>query len=80
MPFYTPAASEEEIKRMFGVAAEVPGAAGYVHLRYAGHGANGQPGAVQALEEVLRFSREAKAPLHVCHVTSSGLSATAPRC
>jgi len=76
MPFYTPAASEEEIKRMFGVAAEVPGAAGYVHLRYAGHGANGQPGAVQALEAVLRLSREAKAPLHVSHVTSSGLSAT----
>ena len=34
---------------------------------------NGQPGAVQALEEVLRLSREAKAPLHVAHVTSSGL-------
>ena len=34
------------------------------------------PGAVQALEEVLRLSREAKAPLHVSHVTSSGLSAT----
>jgi hypothetical protein len=55
----------------------VPGAAGYVHPRYAGLGANGQPGAVQALEEVLRLSREAKAPLHVSHVTSSGLSATA---
>src|SRR6478672_11193429 len=61
---------------MFGVAAEVPGAAGYVHLRYAGFGANGQPGAVQALEEVLRLSRETKAPLHVCHINSSGLSAT----
>ena len=76
MPFYTPGASEEEIKRMFAVAAEVPGVAGYVHLRYAGLGANSRPGAVQALEEVLRLSRETKAPLHVCHVTSSGLSAT----
>ena len=76
MPFYTPGATEEELKRMFAVAAEVPGAAGYVHLRYAGLGANGQPGAVQALEEVLKLSREAKAPLHVSHVTSSGLAAT----
>ena len=61
---------------MFAVAAEVPGAAGYVHLRYAGLGANGQPGAVQALEEVLKLSKEAKAPLHVSHITSSGLAAT----
>ena len=38
MPFYTPGATEEEMKRMFAVAAEVPGAAGYVHLRYAGLG------------------------------------------
>jgi N-acyl-D-aspartate/D-glutamate deacylase len=76
MPFYTPGATEEELKRMFAVAAEVPGAAVYVHLRYAGLGASGQPGAVQALEEVLKLSREAKAPLHVCHITSSGLAAT----
>ena len=76
MPFYTPGATEDELKRMFAVAAEVPGAAGYVHLRYAGLGANGQPGAVQALEEVLKLSREAKAPLHVSHITSSGLAAT----
>jgi len=45
MPFYTPGATEEELKRMFAVAAEVPGAAGYVHLRYVGLGANGQPNA-----------------------------------
>ena len=76
MPFYTPAATQEEMKRMFAVAAEVPGAAVYVHLRYVGLGANGQPGAVQALEEVLGLSRETKAPLHVCHISSSGLSAT----
>jgi len=76
MPFYTPGATEDELKRMFAVAAEVPGAAGYVHLRYAGLGANGQPGAVQALEEVLKLSREAKAPLHVSHISSSGLAAT----
>jgi dihydroorotase len=76
MPFYTPGATEDELTRMFAIAAEVPGAAVYVHLRYAGLGANGQPGAVQALEEVLNLSREAKAPLHVCHITSSGLAAT----
>ena len=76
MPFYTPGATEDELERMFAIAAEVPGAAGYVHLRYAGLGANGQPGAVQALEEVLKLSREAQAPLHVSHITSSGLAAT----
>ena len=75
MPFYTPAASEAELKRMFAVAAEVPGAAAYVHLRYAGLAVNGQPGAVQALEEVLRLAKEAQAPLHVCHITTSGLAA-----
>ena len=31
---------------------------------------------MQALEEVLKLSGEAKAPLHVSHITSSGLAAT----
>ena len=61
---------------MFELAAEVPGAACYVHLRYAGLGTKDQPGGVAALEEVLSLSKQTKAPLHVCHVSTSGLAAT----
>ena len=64
-PFYTPAATEQELKRMFEVAAEVPGAACYVHLRYAGLGTKNNPGAIVALQEVLSLSEQTKAPLHV---------------
>lgn len=76
MLFYTPAATEEEVRTMMQVAAEVPGAASYVHLRYAGLGTTGQPGAVAALEEVLKLSRQTKTPLHVSHLSSSGLAST----
>lgn len=75
-PFYTPAATEEELRRMFEVAAEVAGAACYVHLRYAGLGTKNTPGAIVALQEVLNLSERTKAPLHVCHVSTSGLAAT----
>jgi dihydroorotase len=54
----------------------VPGAAIYVHLRYAGLGTKDRPGGVAGLEEVLTLSAETKAPLHVCHVSTSGLAAT----
>lgn len=76
MLFYTPAATADEIRKMFEIAAGVPGAACYVHLRYAGLGTGNQPGGVAALDEVLDFSRQTKAPLHVCHVSTSGLAAT----
>jgi dihydroorotase len=76
MLFYTPGATAEEVTKMFEVAAEVPGAAGYVHLRYAGLGTKDQPGGVTGLEEVLSLSRQARAPLHVCHISTSGLAAT----
>ena len=76
MLFYTPGAAEDEVRRMFEVAAAVPGAACYVHLRYAGLGTKDQPGGVAALEEVLNLSKQTKAPLHVCHVSTSGLAAT----
>ncbi len=76
MLFYTPAATEEEVTKMFQVAAEVPGAAGYVHLRFAGLGTKDQPGGVAGLEEVLNLSKQTKAALHVCHVSTSGLAAT----
>lgn len=76
MLFYTPGATEDEVRRMFEVAAEVPGAACYVHLRYAGLRTKDNPGGVVALEEVLNLSKQAKAPLHVCHVSTSGLAET----
>ena len=76
MLYYTPGASEDEVKRMFEVAAEVPGAACYVHLRYAGLGTKDQPGGVAALQEVLDLAKATKAPLHVCHVSTSGLADT----
>ena len=76
MLFYTPAAAEEEVKRVFEATAETPGAAVYVHLRYAGLGTKDQPGGLSALEEVLKVPMQTKAPLHVAHVSTSGLAAT----
>jgi dihydroorotase len=76
MLFYTPAANAGEVTSLFEAAAAVPGAAAYVHLRYAGLGANGKPGGVAALDEVLKAAEATKAPLHVCHISTSGLAAT----
>ena len=75
-PFYTPAATEEELERMFAVAAEVPGAATYVHVRYTGLATDSNPGGIAGLEEALRLAEKTKSPLHVCHVSTSGLAAT----
>ena len=66
---YTPAASRWEILEMFRGAARY-GAACFVHLRYAG----GE--SVAALEEVMAASAVTGAPVHVAHITSSGLRAT----
>jgi dihydroorotase len=76
MLFYTPGAAQDEVRKMFEVAAGVPGAAIYVHLRHAGPGTRDRPGGVAALEEVLNVSKQTNAPLHVCHVSTSGLAAT----
>jgi dihydroorotase len=76
MLFYTPAATEDEVTRLFEAAAVVPGAAAYVHLRYAGLGTKGKPGGVEALDEVLKIAEKTRAPLHVCHISTSGLAAT----
>ena len=76
MLFYTPGAAADEVKRTFETAAAVPGAAVYVHLRSAGLGTKGAPGAVAALEEVLNHAKQTKASLHVCHISTSGLAAT----
>jgi N-acyl-D-aspartate/D-glutamate deacylase len=66
---YTPAASPREILEMFRVAARFR-ATCFVHLRTAGDGS------AQALEEVVSDSGSSGAPLHVVHITSSGLGST----
>ena len=76
MLFYTPGATEPEVRTMFEIAAGVPGAAIYVHLRYTGLGTKGMPGGLAALEEALNLARQTKASLHVCHVSTSGLADT----
>ena len=69
---YTPAATREEIRRAFTVAAQnrVPV---YVHLRTAGLG---EPGGVAGLQEVIANAATTGASLHVVHVTSMGLANT----
>jgi dihydroorotase len=76
MLFYTPAAAEDEVARLFETAGAVAGAAVYVHLRHAGLGGAGKPGGVEALAEVLTIAERTSAPLHVCHISTSGLAAT----
>jgi len=66
---YTPAASRREILEMFRAAAH-SGAACFVHVRYAGDES------VAALEEVIAASALTGAPVHIAHITSSGLRST----
>lgn len=73
---YTPAANEEEVTAVFEAAAEVPDAVTFVHMRYIGLGTDEQPSSMDGLEEILTVSEETGVPLHVCHITSSGLAAT----
>ncbi|MEO7651558.1 MAG: amidohydrolase family protein [Bryobacteraceae bacterium] len=69
---YTPAASRWEIMEMFRAAGKVR-APVFVHIRYMG---GGEPtSAMNALEEVIAASVVTGAPLHVVHITSSGLQA-----
>ena len=70
---YTPAASRWEILEMFRIAGRyrVPA---FVHIRNMG---DREPAnALNALEEVIAASAISGAPLHVVHVTSSGLKQT----
>jgi len=69
---YTPAASRWEILEMFRVAAR-HAASCHVHMRYAGEK---EPGSVNALEEAIAAAEITGAPLHVVHISSSGLRAT----
>lgn len=69
---YTPKASREEILELFELAAlrRVPV---FVHIRNSGPV---EPGAVDALQEVLADAAASGASLHVVHITSVGLRQT----
>ena len=69
---YTPKASREEILEIFELAAlrRVPV---FVHIRNSGPA---EPGAVDALQEVLSDALATGAALHVVHITSMGLRQT----
>ena len=70
---YTAAASHQEIVEMFKVAAKY-GASVHVHLRYGG--IKEPNSGLAALEEVLAAATATGAPLHVVHITSTGLKDT----
>jgi len=69
---YTPKASREEILELFELAVlrRVPV---FVHIRNSGPV---EPGAVDALQEVLSDAAASGASLHVVHITSMGLRQT----
>ena len=69
---YTAAASHWEILEMFRVAAKFR-APCFVHMRYSGLK---EPNSVLALQEVVSATAITGAPLHVVHISSSGLRAT----
>ncbi|MCC6590496.1 MAG: amidohydrolase family protein [Bryobacterales bacterium] len=69
---YTPAASRWEILEAFRVAGRFK-APVFVHIRHMGQAT---PDAMTALEEVIAAAAVTGAPLHVVHITSSGLSQT----
>ncbi len=69
---YTPAASRWEILEMFRVAGRLR-APVFVHMRHMGPV---EPDAMNSLEELLAAATVTKAPLHIVHITSSGLSLT----
>lgn len=66
---YTPAASRWEILEMFRVAGRFRAPA-FVHIRHMGEA---EPDALNALEEVIAAAAVTGAPVHVVHLTSSGL-------
>ncbi|MEZ5403319.1 MAG: amidohydrolase family protein [Bryobacteraceae bacterium] len=69
---YTPAASREEVLEMFRLAARFDRPA-FVHIRHMGAA---EPDALTALQEVIANAAVTGAPLHVVHITSSGLGQT----
>jgi N-acyl-D-aspartate/D-glutamate deacylase len=69
---YTPAASRWEILEMFRVAGRFK-APVFVHIRHMG---DTEPDALNAVEEVIADATVTGAPLHIVHITSSGLKQT----
>jgi dihydroorotase len=70
---YTPAASRWEILEAFRVAGRFK-APVFVHIRHMG--SNEPASALNALQEAIAGAAVTGAPLHVVHITSSGLNAT----
>lgn len=69
---YTPAASRWEILETFRVAGRFA-APVFVHIRHMG---DAEPDALNAVGEVISASAVTGAPLHIVHITSSGLKQT----
>lgn len=69
---YVPAATREEIFRVFQLAAARKTSI-YVHLRSSGPL---EPGGIDALQEVMADAAASGAPLHVVHITSTELRQT----
>ena len=69
---YVPKATREEILDLFQLAADYRRPC-FVHLRHKG---TGEPGVVNALQEVIANAATTGASLHVVHITSTSLRAT----
>lgn len=74
---YTPAASRSEVMAAFRLAARF-GAPALVHIRGMGEppAELGRASGVEGLQEVIAVAAITGASLHVCHISSVGLSAT----
>jgi N-acyl-D-aspartate/D-glutamate deacylase len=72
-PMYTPAASRDELLRVFELAARRKALA-FIHMRSAGEIEPG--GSVDALQEVLANVAATGASVHIVHITSMGLRQT----
>ena len=70
---YVPLVSRAEILDLFKLAAEKKTAL-YIHMR---NGGPAEPGAIDALQEVIADAAATGASLHVVHITSMGLRETA---
>ena len=66
---YLPHSTREEILDLFQVAADAK-ASCFVHVR---HGGPVEPGAEEAVQEVIADAAATGAPLHIVHITSVGL-------
>ena len=72
-PAYTPAASREELLRVFELAARRKALA-FIHMRSAGEVEPG--GSIDALQEVLANVAATGASVHIVHIGSNGLRQT----